>query len=136
MYHCAKCGYPQDTKTLKCYWCMTQFHITDKAKWFTEAQFAADQKRRFPRKAGKVITGVPFVRNDHLQKHHDWALGKDITSKSERDKQYKKRGWEMESHEEHRRKYPGQGKLTKGKVYGYPGQTNHKSAAERSLGVE
>jgi len=111
-YQC-KCGY-KDTLDIKCPMCGS------KMKAFQCGPPAKDES---------TTPSIPYVANDHVAKHTDWALGEEINSKSDRKKKYKAAGLRFYSANEYRRRYGGVGKC--GRAITYAGQTSHRSTAER-----
>lgn len=77
------------------------------------------------------LSFMPTVafQGDELRKHMDWALGQEVTSKSERKRLYTAKGLREKSYSEHRRQHGAPPKSGVG--YSYAGQTNNKSTAER-----
>lgn len=73
--------------------------------------------------------GMPNIVSDKIPKHHDWAAGCDISSRSQRKRVYKQKGLRRMSLAEYNRKYGHEG--NRGVAYAYAGQKNHKSTSEK-----
>lgn len=73
--------------------------------------------------------GMPNVTPDSFTPHMDWSLGRMVSSRSERNRLYAEGGMNMKSVKEAFRDKDKPN--INGKAVSYPGQTNHKSSAER-----
>lgn len=63
-------------------------------------------ERHIPYESGaKPQKGAPTVIGDHLPKYYDHTIGMWLNSKSERDREYDKRGFRVKSVKEHMREH-------------------------------
>tara|TARA_Y100000310_G_C20405621_1_gene679539 strand:+ start:459 stop:824 length:366 start_codon:yes stop_codon:yes gene_type:complete len=74
-----------------------------------------------------VRDGAPNVVPDHLAKYHDWSLGEDINSRSERNRKYKEAGLRQKSFRDMKSEHPGEFDRMRrtGTISSYPGQKRH-----------
>ena len=96
---------------------------------------AADEPEREPPRSQPVFPKsdfpMPNVIGDKLPKHHDWSLGEDISSKSERRRKYAENGMVVRSFAERQRRAGRGGKH--GVAYSFAGQKDRRSSSERRM---
>ena len=81
----------------------------------------------------KSTEGSPTLIADGMERHFDYAIGREVDSKSERARVYREMGVNLTSAAEWRRRH-GDGDYTKpGKAVSFAGQTHRKSTAERKI---
>lgn len=81
----------------------------------------------------KSTEGCPALIADGMESHFDYAIGREVDSKSERKRVYEEMGVNLTSAKEWRRKYGDGDYTTPGKAVGFPGQTHRKSTAQRKI---
>ncbi|HUU82287.1 MAG TPA: hypothetical protein VM243_02175 [Phycisphaerae bacterium] len=87
----------------------------------------------FPVECGvEKAPGFPNVVKDHMAPHMDYAVGRVISSRSERNKVYDAMGVVPKSYTEFRRQHPTNTSTHHNMAVSYPGQKRRRSTAEKT----